>query len=465
LRNGAALRRGFCHSIYLRKNAKWHDGTLFTAEDVKFSYEYVAHKDYPGPHASVIAAIDGYEEMKEGKVDTLKGVEIIDDYTVKITTKEVYAPFLGKLCFWVKIIPKHIWGKVEVADSLNATDLLKHPIGTGPFKLEEFVTDRYSLLVKNEEYWDGEPKIDKLIIQLVNPETAQAQILNKELDVIILDSINPDDAKVYTDAGLEIEEIYRNQYDALMPNCRNPLIGQKLVRQALTYAINRQGIVDSLLYGHGVVANTIYAPSHGAYPGKDKLNAYEYNPEKAIEILTKEVGWVYKNNKMYADGEPVKFRLMYSTGNKLRELMAPVIQENFKKIGIELELQLMEFATMAANLTGKADDSFEFVLMNNTLDDEPDIKRLLHTKYVLNGPNFSRYSNPKMDALFEEGIKYIDSEIRMPIYHEIAILINEEMPIIFIFNSCIGLVKPSNLKGIIITPSSYAYNAHNWNFE
>lgn len=449
-------------TFYLRKNVKWHDGKPFTAEDVKFTYEFIAHPDYPGSKSSFISAISGFKDFNEGKSKSLEGIEIIDDYTVKIKTDGVYAPFLDKICFQIKIIPKHVWEKVEVSKSIEATDLLRNPIGTGPFKFKEFSPDRYTIVEKNEDYWAGIPKLDSIVIQVVNPETVQAQMLNGEIDYLLLLNINPDDMKTYLDAGFKQLQINFTGFQHMAINNDNPILGHKAVRQAFAHAINRQGIVDSLLYGYGNVANTAYIPSFWAYPGEDKLNPYEYNPEKAIEILTKEAGWQYKDGKMYVDGKPLKLTLTYPSGNKVRELSAPIIQENFKNIGIELELQMMEFPTASARLKK---GEFELGLVGHGLGADADARRHFHTDSIGVANNSSRYSNPELDKLLEEGVKYLEVEKRKPIYHEAAILINEEMPTIFLYNGSGAVIMSPKLNGVKTTGLSTFYDIHNWYFK
>ena len=449
-------------TFYLRKDVKWHDGQPFTAEDVKYTFEFISDPGYAGNKFSQISPISGANDYKEGKSDSIKGIEVIDDHTIKITTDEVFAPFLDKIA-GIDVIPQHIWSKIEVSKALESTDILRNPVGTGPFKFEKFVPDQYVTVEKNEEYWAGAPKIDSIVLQVVNQDTAQAQMLSGEIDFMQLSSMNPDDLALYEDAGIQIQEVFYTSFQQIGVNIRNPLLADKKVRQALTYAIDRQGIVDSLLHGHGNVANTTYPPFFWSYPGDEAINAYDYSPEKAIEILTKEVGWEYKDGKMYADGKPVKFSLVYPTGNKARELSAPVIQENLKNIGIELDLQIMEFATMLAKV--KDEKAFDLFLLGSGIGADPDVRNNFSTEAIETGSNYMGYSNTELDKLFEEGVKYIEIEKRKPIYFEAAKIINEDMPVIFLYNWSEGRAIAPKLKGVQSFAFGSYYKVNEWYIE
>lgn len=449
----------------LRDGVEWHDGKPFTAEDVKFTYEFIADPKYPGPYGSYISAIEGYEARKSGEATELAGVEVLDEKTIKITTDEVFAPFLEKICFWIHIIPKHVWSEVAMENVNEATELLRNPIGTGPFRFGEFSPDQYAIVEKNTKYWGTEAKLDKVIYQVVNPDTAQAQLLNGEIDLVPITTMDPDDITMYEDGGFKIVETFNNAYQNMIINNQNPVLNNKWVRQALAYGTNRQGIVDAILHGYGNVANQVYPTFFWPYPGDDVINQYEYSPEKAIELLTEKAGWEYKDGKMYIDGNPAKFTLIYPTGNKARELSAPVIQENLMEIGIEIELQMMEFATMAAQLEEPRPDAFDFALMGHGIGADADVRTFLHTDFIGSGANYPRYSNKELDKLLEEGIKYLEIEDRKPIYTEVSKIINEEMPTLYLYNWSAGMAMVPNLTGVVSHPFTSAYNAVNWDLE
>jgi peptide/nickel transport system substrate-binding protein len=446
-------------TFHLFQNIKWTDGEPFTAEDVQFTLDFMSNKNYTGLNSTYVQQIVGYDEVHNGTAEHLSGINIIDEYTIAITTNEVYASFYEKIGRGVSIIAKHVWEDVPVAEVEQRTELLQNPIGTGPFKLQEYVADQYTTLVKNPDYYEGTPKIDKIIIQVVNPDTAQAQLLNNELDIIRVESLNPDDIKIYEDAGFEVKSNLLNAYQHMVINFKDPILSNKDFRQAMAYAINREGIVASLLYGYGNVANTIYTKEFFAYPGDDAINDYAYNPEKAIEILTTKAGYEYKDNTLYKDGAPVKLTLIYPSGNKAREGAATVIQQNFKEIGIDLKLELVEFATLTSILQERKADNFQLALLGNGFGADADVTQNVGTD---GSNNHSQYSNSKVDELLVEGLTSLDNDTRAPIYKEIATILNDELPVIYLYNwERFTIVNPK-VKNVNVTTYSFYEGVENW---
>ncbi|GAU78941.1 ABC transporter substrate-binding protein [Fusibacter sp. 3D3] len=450
----------------LRENVKWHDGEPFTAEDVKFTFEFICHPDYAGPYSAVAKAISGYDEYFEGKADHVSGIEVIDPNTVSITTKEVDATMTEKICTSILITPKHIWESVPVKQALEQTELLRNPVGTGPFKISKFVPDQYVEMVANDLYWNGRPHVDKYIVQVANPETAQTQIINNEVEMLAVKQMNPDDLDYYKSAGVFVDTI---SFDAAMNlgvNNSNELLKDKRVRQAFAYAIDREAIVRDILYGYGTVANVPYKPDFWANP-EDGLNAYTYNPQKAIELL-EEAGWQYKadEKQMYKDGKPVKLSLKYYSGNKQVESIAPFIQQALKEVGVQIDLQISEYSTMLADM--KSGD-FELYIAAHKNGVAGDMKSQYNSAFTPpNGTNYSRFSNSRVDELSEQGLRLLSTDERKPIYVEIAKILNEELPIVYLYHWHQGMAMNSKLKNVQLTPNSMLginYQTEKWYFE
>ncbi len=444
-------------TFHLQPEAKWHDGQPVTAEDVKFSLMFVGHKDYTGPRYSNVSSIVGMDAWHTGAADDVAGIEIIDEKTIKITTIEPYGPFLYSIGGRY-VLPKHIWGPVDVATADQQRELLENPVGSGPFVFKEFVKDQYVATTANADYWGGKPKVDGVVIQAVSQDTAQAQLIKGEIDIMDVSDFNPTAVQALEDAKVQLKTAGLVAVQYMGINHKMPEFQDKRVRQALAHAINRQSIVDDLLYGRGNVADNPFPKTIWAYPGDEFIKHYNYDSAKAIELF-KEAGYTYENNVMSKDGKPVKWTLKYPVGNKVREKAAELIQQNLKDIGIEVELRMMEFQTLSE---AASSGDFEMFLMGMGTSFDAD-------QLYIWGPgstfNYSGWSSQKSLDLLNQGVSVVDIEERKPIYKEWAMYMNDEMPWIWLYNWDGGIAVTEDLQNVQFYAGGSYYNIVNWEFK
>lgn len=446
----------------LREGLKWHDGQPVTTADVVYTFEMIADPGYTGPRYSDITAIVGVEAFNAGEADSIEGIVVIDERTVSITTSFVFANALD-LIGAKALIPKHIWKDIPVADHAAQTELLRNPVGTGPFKLKEFVPDQFAELVANEDFHFGRPNLDGLIIQVSSQETALAQLVSGQLDFVEVSSVAIA-AEELEGTNIVLEQVMSRGYQYMGFNNRLEIFQNKLVRQAFMHAINRQGMVDNIAQGFGVVMNVPLASFSWAVPPEDQLNLYPYDKDKAIELL-QQAGWEFRDGTMYRNGEPVKLSLKYPTGNVIRERSAPLIQQNLADIGIELELLIMDFGTLSDQVIDAHD--FDLFLMGWALGVDPGgLLGIWHSREA--GPggwNMVGFTNDRADFLLEEGQKYLVLEDRIPIYHELVTLMNDEVPAAFLYSLMEGRAHNPKLKGLQLFPFTNFYGIHEWYLE
>lgn len=443
----------------LRKDVKWHDGEDFTADDVAFTFTSIADPKYTGSRFNEISKIVGAQDYHDGKADSISGIKVIDKNTISFTYTKVYAPALSNFS-QRGIIPKHIWSKVAIADWDKQTDLLNKPIGTGPFKLTDFKADQYVELVKNDTYFGGTPKIDKFIFKVTNTETELSELAKGDLDVVELTSTKAEDLKTLKDAGIMIEEKPSANYQFMTMNSNREFFKDKKVRQAITYAINRKGIVDSLLAEHGQVVNTPISPAGWAYP-ESGLNSYDYSVDKAKELL-KEAGWSNNNGVLEKDGKKFEVDLMVPTGNKVREQSAPIIQQNLKDVGITVNISTMDVASAMAKTKGEGD--YDMGVLGFTLEVDPgDADRYWSSK-IANGSqfNFSNFINTQSDELIEKGATTIDRNERKEIYSKWGQILNEEAPYVFLYSQNAIRAHNPKLEGYKYSAYSVFPDIQNW---
>jgi len=350
-------------TLNLRKGVKWHDGKPFTAEDVAFTYATQAHPDFTRDKPPFVQLLQGFEDYNSGKVKTLSGVKVLNETKVSFTFKKPYAAAFSHFADR-PVLAKHVWEKIPIKGWNQATQQLLNPVGTGPYKFAEFRSDQYVKLERNDDYFGGRPKIKTLIFKISNPQTIQNELVSGELDIAEITNWNDRDLQIYQKANIRIVEEAGTNGQYLTFDTRNPKLNDKRVRQAIIHAINRKALVERLLFGHGVVFNSNAHPDSPYYPAD--LNPYNHDANKSKELLAA-AGWKDSDGDGVLDrnGEKFTFKLNVPTGNRTRELSAPIIQQNLKAVGIQVELVSADFNAVLSILQDSK-QQYDGVLMGGT---------------------------------------------------------------------------------------------------
>ena len=415
----------------LRQNIKWHDGEPVTAADVAFTFNSMADPNYTGPRYGDVEGLKGAAAYHNGEADHIEGITVVDDYTIKFEFERPYAPGLSKIGADRAIIPEHIWSKVPIGEWANQTELMNKPIGCGPYVLDTFVPGQYVELHAFEDYYNGVAKTPKIIFKVSNQDTVIAELTNGEIDIADISSLKSQDIQTLQDNGINITSYTGVTSQYMGFNLREEIFQDKRVRQAITYAIDRKLMVEKLLEGRATIIDAPLLPSSWAYPEAGVLNDYAYDLDKAKALLA-EAGWEDRNNDGIVEnaaGEPFKVTLKYPIGNKIREQSAPIIQANLKQIGIDVELEIMEFAALLDEVM--ANHEFDMYLMGSSLDTDPDPKPIWHSDAASDekgnsGWNIIGFRNAEADKLMEDALKTTNVEERKALYKDFCILVNEE---------------------------------------
>jgi peptide/nickel transport system substrate-binding protein len=222
-------------------------------------------------------------------------------------------------------------------------------------------------------------------------------------------------------------------YTFLGLNLKKPLFSDLGVRQALAYAINRVELVNSILLGHGLPCYAPTVPVSWAYT--DEILKFEYQPEKAAEIL-KNLGWQKGSDGiLIKNGEKFEFTVFTNQGNAEREKAAVIIQQQLKKIGVKMNIQVMEWGALIKRINGPEPKDFEAVFMGWSLGIDPDDYTIWHSSQYPNGFNFIGYSNQQVDRLLEAGRRTLNQTQRKVIYRRLYQIISEEQPYIFLWTA------------------------------
>lgn len=443
--------------FHLRKNVLWHDGQPFTSEDVKFTYEKLIDPKVKTPYSADYLLV--------------KKLETPDPYTVKVTYKEPFAPALES--WGIGIIPKHIFQQGE----FNSHPANRNPIGTGPYKFKEWKTDEKIVLEANPDYFEDRPPgrrgriypyLNRYVYRIIPDQAVQFLELRREsIDAM---GLTADQYKAYPEFFKKYNKFRYPAftYTYLGYNLKNPLFQEKKVRQAIAYAINKKEIVDGVLLGLGKPATGPFPPSSWAY--NPEIKDYEYNPEKAKKLLaesgwadTDKDGWLEYQYPVSAIRYPARFEftLITNQGNKARALAAEIIQMHLQKVGIKVNIRIVEWSTFVHQFIEKR--NFEAVILGWSLSRDPDQFSIWHSSQKEPGKyNFVSYENPKIDRLLEEGRKTFDLEKRKKIYWQIHKILNEEQPYCFLYYPDSLPVVHKRFLGPEVAPLGLGWNFVKW---
>ncbi len=425
----------------LRKGIKWHDGMEFTADDVLFTYRVVTDPKNPTPYSS------NYGPVKE--------VKTLGRYTIKVTYEKPFAPALES--WGMGILPKHLLEGKELFNS----PFNRNPIGTGPFKLKEWVTGQRIILDRNEGYFEGKPFFEKFISRIIpDPSTMFLELRFGGIDFM---GLAPAQFKYYGQKPdfKKYFNVYRYPsfgYTYIGYNLKNPLFSDKRVRQAIAHAINKKEIIEGVMLGYGTPCTGPFPPSSWAF--NHEVKDFEYSPEKAKKILS-ELGWK-ENDKgiLTKDGKIFSFILLLNQGNEARLKTAQIIKEQLKKIGIELNIRVLEWQNFLELITKR---QFQAVLLGWSLSRDPDLFDIFHSSKTRPGEfNFVSYSNHEVDNLIEKAREMLNREERKKLYWKVHELIAEDQPYTFLYVPDTIIAVNKRIKGIEPAPAGIWHNYIHW---
>ncbi|MCK9420955.1 MAG: peptide-binding protein [Nitrospirae bacterium] len=434
--------RGKTITFFLRKGVRWHDGVEFTAEDCLFTYQRLIDPKVATPYSS-------------SYMDVLKA-EVVDKYTFRVTYKEPFSPALES---WsMGILPKHLLAGKDI----NSDPFNRKPVGTGPYRFKEWIAGQKIVLEANDDYFEGRPKIDQFIFRVIpDSSTMFQELLFGGVDMMGLNPLQ----YLRKSETRRIKENYvkfrypANAFTYMGYNLTSALFKDIHVRQALSYAIDRQGIIDGIVLGIGRPCTGPYAHVSWAY--NPNARSYNYNPERARRMLA-EAGWKDANSDgiLEKDGRPFRFTVMTNQGNSERIRTAEIIQQNLKSVGIDLNIRVMEWQAFLEQIDKR---SFDAMILGWSMSRDPDLYDIWHSSKTKKGEyNFISYKNAEVDRLLVEGRRIFDVEKRKKIYYRIHEILAEEQPYAFLYVPDATPIVHKRFKGIVPEPLGIFYNFREW---
>ena len=449
----------------LRQGVKWHDGEDVTMDDVIFTYEGIATS---ADDFGKISRVKGAQEYRDGKADSVEGLVVVDENTLRIEFTEAYAPVLKQLCVF-EIIPEHIWGSIPQENWETQTQLLNYPIGCGPYKVTKYESGQYVQLEAYEDFFGGAPKIKNFIFKVVNQDAISAELMAGNVDIVNVKELRTSELEELAAAGLKTYSIPDEMYQYISFNLRLPIFQDKTLRQAMLYSIDRALILETIVEGRGVLLDSPFLPSGWASPAEGELNNYAYNPDLANKMLD-DAGYADTDNdgvREAPDGTPLKFTLRCSNDSKTRENAVIYVKEAFAAIGVDVTVSIEEDAVVAEDCI--YNHNFEMYALNCYFADDPNPYGWWHSDSAsdevgVGSFNFGSYKVDAVDAAIEAGMSTLNQEERAAHYLEVAKHINEDVPMIFLYVQDREMMTNPALEGFDPYTFNVFYNVHNWSF-
>ncbi|KPL19554.1 MAG: hypothetical protein AMJ92_02560 [candidate division Zixibacteria bacterium SM23_81] len=405
-------------TFHLRNDVTWTDGVKTTAHDVKFSFE---------KQTDPLIAWSAIRWKQ-----FIEDVEVVDDTTVTFVFKEVY-PYQLMDAAVGYILPKHLLEDLP-SEKWRTCDFNRQPVGNGPFKLKKWISQQTIELVANERYYAGRPCLDRIVFRIIPDQTSLLAQL-KSGDVDLMESISPKDVASMSEdfrmgkSDVRIVRYPSRAYGYIGWNLRNPLFGSKKVRQALTMAIDRENLIEAVYFGLARLCHSPISPILWAY--NPDMPDFPYDPRRAEQMLAEE-GWIDRDRDGWLDkdGRRFEFTLKTNQGNRIREDITVIVQDQLAKLGIKVNPRLIEWTVFSDQTNRK---EFEAIVAGWSVGLKVDLTTIWHSQSINDKFNYVSYSNPRVDALIEVAKREMDRSKAKLLWDEAQSLIVEDQPYTFLY--------------------------------
>lgn len=398
------------YTFKLRPGVLWHDGTPLTSADVKFTFETLLNPEVNASARGVISSIDT--------------VEAPDELTVVFNLKYPFAPLPVMLGYNQAIVPKHL---LEGQDPNQPTEFLAHPIGSGPFKFKQLVQGSHLEVEANENYFEGRPLLDGIFFVIITDGNARvAQVRSGEIDLAVVDASQVETLE--GDDNIVLRQVPQVNYYFFAVNHTVPRLQDVRVRQALSMAINKQAIVDTLLKGYAQVATGPIHPFLGDYYNPN-VQTYAYDPEAAQALLA-EAGWTKNDDGklVNAAGEVFTIRFNGPQGYPAMEQVLIYAQQEFQNLGMEVTLEIPEWSVHLEQYHAL---QYDLLMQWWVTPPDPD---LYDHYYSESSSNWWAYKNPQLDELLVQARSTADHAHRVQLYHQIQEMVAADLPVIYLYH-------------------------------
>ena len=405
--------------FHLHRGVVFHNGQPLTSRDVKWTFDSLLQGKLRSTKSAAYRFVD--------HIDTP------DESTVVFHLKEPYASLLWNLSEGaIGIVP---YGALDETTS--------KPIGSGPFKFVSAEQDKEVILERNDSYWGTIPRLARVRFTVVPDATTRALELRKRSADLAINALSPDTVvALESEPNLQIERGTGTILAYLAFNTRDPLLRDVRVRQAIACAVDRGPLLQYIWRGFAQPASSVLPTQSWAYEAT--APAFTYNPEKANQILD-QAGYRLQNG--------VRFHLTMKTSTEeSTRLLAAVLQQQLREVGIVLDIRTFEFATFLADVTRGAFQFYSLRWIGG--NEDPDIFENFHSsRFPPKGANRGFYSNPRIDALIDQARRETDQTARKKLYAEVQEILAQDVPYINLWYFDNILVHSKRVRNLTLNPS------------
>jgi len=425
------------YTFKLRKDVKFHDGTPFNAQAVKFTFDHIVDPNTKSKSAA--GSLGPYQET-----------QVVDNYTAKVIFKSANAAFMNEVAGFAMVSP--------AAVQKFGADFGHNPVGTGPFKFKEYVVGQHVTVERNPDYnWGptplrtGPPQVKTVIFRILADPGTRFNAL-KTGEIQLAPNINPQDIQsIKSDSTFKVYNVASTGMPwNIMVNATKPPTNDPVVRQALEYATDQATIIKTLYFGLYTAADSVYTP---LTPGYDPATQaiYKYDPAKAGQLLD-QAGWTKGSNGMrQKNGQPLKLNFINISGFGF-DGISQLMQSQFKDVGIAVDITDQSFPAVGDAYNRGDHHLADFFYY----DVDPYFTRALFgCDQIAHGFNWEHYCNDDLTAMIDKANATPDNNARTALYKQIGQIIMQAAVIIPIYNSSGLFVGTSSLKGLAFTVNAF----------
>jgi peptide/nickel transport system substrate-binding protein len=407
--------------FHLHKGVTFHDARPLTSRDVKWTFDSLLQGKIRSTKAAAYRFVDR--------------IDAPDDYMVVFHLKEPFATLLWNLSD----------GAIGIVPYGSGSEVTNHPIGSGPFRFVSAEQDKEVVIERNDSYWGEKPRLKNVRFLVVPDATTRALELRKGSADIGLGNTLTGDLVLALEREPNLQVLHGpgTVLSYLAFNTRDPILKNPRVRQAIAYAIDRGPIIRYLLRDFARPAYSLLPPESWAYDGH--VPHYDHNPDLARQLL-EQAG--------YPETHGVRFHLTMKTGTEeTTRLLAAVLQQQLRDVGIALDIRTFEFATFFSDVTRGAYQVHSLRWVGG--NEDPDIfEYVFHSdKFTPHGANRTFYSNPRVDVLIDQARSELDEKTRKELYAEIQQILAQDLPYIDLWYWDNILVHSKRVENLTLNPA------------